>query len=65
MAIIGLSIVFFTFVLWGLILFKDYTPKVNEAIVLGALSSLASTVINYYFGSSLSSAKKEDALNRR
>lgn len=62
--ILGIGVVLFTFVFWFFVLFRNYTPKSSESLILGALSTMTSTVLSYYFGSSLSSAKKEERLNK-
>lgn len=62
MPILALLIIGYTFVLWTMILFKNYEPKTNEAMIIGSLSTISVTVISYYFGSSLSSSKKDTFL---
>lgn len=46
-----------------ILLFNKNDPNGIGLYVLGALSSAFSTVIGYFFGSSLSSSKKDEVLN--
>ena len=62
--IIALVVILFTFTLWTLVLFRHYEPKSSESLILGALSTLVGTILNYYFGSSMSSLKKDEAFNK-
>jgi cytochrome c oxidase assembly factor CtaG len=54
------------FVMWYTILFKDI-PEEKEMLVagiVGSLTTIAMGVVSYYFGSSSSSAKKQDQLDK-
>ncbi|MGQ9921951.1 MAG: hypothetical protein ACUVRZ_11580 [Desulfobacca sp.] len=60
--ILALLTVIGTFSLFGLAFFLK-VDGANEKVlfmVIGALSSIATTVVTYYFGSSEGSAKKND-----
>lgn len=61
--IIALVVVLSTLGIWALILFRHYEPKTNESIIIGALTAIATGVINYYFGSSSGSASKSKQLD--
>ena len=62
--IMALVIVVSTFTIWALILFRHYEPKTDEAIIIGALTTLCGGVVNYYFGSSSGSAQKSKQLDK-
>jgi uncharacterized membrane protein YcjF (UPF0283 family) len=64
MPLLAIIIIGYTFILWTLILFRNYEPKTNESMIIGSLSTISVTVISYYFGSSLSSAKKDEFLKK-
>lgn len=57
--ILALIVILATFTIWALILFRHYEPKVNEAIIIGALTTICGGVVNYYFGSSAGSERKQ------
>jgi hypothetical protein len=62
--IIALMTVIGTFGLFGLAFFLK-VDGVNEKVlfmVIGALSSIATTVVTYYFGSSEGSARKNELI---
>jgi hypothetical protein len=64
--LLALVIVIGTFALFGLAFFLK-VDGANEKVlfmVIGALSSIATTVVGYYFGSSEGSARKNEILNR-
>lgn len=63
--ILAIIIVVATLTIWALILFRNYEPKINEAMIVGALTTLAANVLQYYFGSSSSSKQKQDMLERK
>jgi hypothetical protein len=44
--------------MWGMVLFRNYNPKTNEAMIIGSLTTIAMTVISYYFGGIVTSFKK-------
>lgn len=56
--ILALVVVVSTLLIWALILFRHYEPKNSESMIIGALTAICGGVINYYFGSSVSSANK-------
>ena len=60
--VIGLLVILYTFVLWTLILFRQYDPKPSESMIIGGLTTLSATVISYYFGSSASSKSKDETI---
>ena len=64
--VLALSILLLTFVLFGVVMFDgspvDATRKDILIFVLGVLSSIASQIVSYYFGSSAGSKEKTDAL---
>lgn len=62
MPLLAIVVVLFTFTIWTMILFRRYDPKVNEAMIIGSLTTISVTIINYYFGSSNSSAKKDASI---
>lgn len=62
--LLALIIVLGTMVLWYLILFRHYEPKTNEAMVIGALTTMSSGVLSYYFGSSIGSKEKQATIDR-
>lgn len=61
--ILALFVVGATFIIWSLILFRNYEPKTNEAMIIGSLTTMAAAVLSYYFGSSLGSANKQKQLD--
>lgn len=61
-SILALLVITYTFVLWTLILFKQYDPKTSESMIIGGLTSITTQIIGYYFGSSLSSKSKDDII---
>lgn len=61
--ILALFVVGSTFIIWALILFRNYEPKTNEAMIIGSLTTMAAAVLSYYFGSSLSSHNKDKKIN--
>lgn len=62
--ILALFIVIATLTIWALILFRNYEPKTNEAMIVGALTTLAANVLSYYFGSSTGSKSKQEQLDK-
>ena len=64
--VLALSILLLTFALFGVVMFDgspvDATRKDILIFVLGVLSSIASQIVSYYFGSSAGSKEKTDAL---
>ena len=62
--ILALIIVVSTLVIWALILFRNYEPKINEAMIIGSLTTMAAAVLSYYFGSSIGSKQKSDILDK-
>ena len=64
--VLALSILLLTFALFGVVMFNntpvDATRKDVLIFVLGVLSSIASQIVSYYFGSSAGSKEKTDAL---
>mgnify|MGYP003479678416 FL=1 len=62
--ILALVIILFTFTMWTLILFRNYEPKTNESMIIGGLTSITATVIGYYFGSSIGSKEKDNAIKK-
>lgn len=62
--ILALFIVASTIIIWALILFRNYEPKTNEAMIIGSLTTLCAGVISYYFGSSSGSKQKGDQLDK-
>lgn len=62
--VLALFIVASTIVIWALILFRNYEPKTNEAMIIGSLTTLCAGVISYYFGSSSGSKQKGDQLDK-
>lgn len=56
--ILAVLIVASTFAMWGMVLFRNYNPKTNEAMIIGSLTTIAMTVISYYFGGIVTSFKK-------
>jgi hypothetical protein len=62
--ILALVIVGSTIIIWALILFRNYEPKVNEAMIIGALTTMSANVLQYYFGSSSGSKQKSDQLDQ-
>jgi len=61
--ILALFVVGSTFLIWALILFRNYEPKASESMIIGSLTTLAAAVLSYYFGSSLSSHNKDKKIN--
>lgn len=61
--ILALIVVISTLLIWALILFRHYEPKNSESMIIGALTAICGGVINYYFGSSASSASKQKQLD--
>lgn len=64
-ALLAITITVGCFIMWYIVLFKDI-PKEKEVLVSGILGSLTTIdmgVIGYYFGSSHSSSKKQEAIN--
>lgn len=61
--LLAIFIVVSVIIIWALILFRNYEPKTNEAMIIGALTTLAANVISYYFGSSLGSHNKQKQLD--
>jgi hypothetical protein len=61
--ILALFVVGATFTIWALILFRNYAPKVNEAMIIGSLTTMCAAIISYYFGSSLSSNNKSKTID--
>ena len=62
--ILALLVIIYTFVLWTLILFRNYEPKQSESMIIGGLTSITATVIGYYFGSSASSKMKDEYIQK-
>ena len=66
--VIAISVVTLTFVLFGVLLVSESPIEPNRkdiiVFVCGALVGLASTVINYYFGSSSGSMQKTEAIEK-
>lgn len=66
--ILALAVVVLTFLLFGFLLLGSDPIEPNRKdiiiFVCGALVGLASTVINYYFGSSSSSVQKTEAMEQ-
>lgn len=62
--ILALFIVISTIVIWALILFRNYEPKTNEAMIIGSLTTLCAGVISYYFGSSSGSKQKGEQIDK-
>ena len=64
--ILALSILLLTFVLFGVVMFDGSPVEASRKdiliFVLGVLSSIASQIVSYYFGSSQGSKDKSDAL---
>jgi len=64
--ILALSILLLTFVLFGVVMFDDTPVEASRKdiliYVLGVLSAIASQIVSYYFGSSVGSKDKTDAL---
>lgn len=63
-SIIGISLVFGFFALLGILIFTE-VPIHNQQILnimLGSLGTMTTAVVTYYFGSSNSSAKKDQML---
>lgn len=63
-SIIGISLVFGFFALLGILIFSE-VPIHNQQILnimLGSLGTMTTAVVTYYFGSSNSSAKKDEML---
>lgn len=56
--ILALIIVGATLIIWALILFRNYEPKTNEAMIIGSLTTLTGMTLSFYFGSSTGSAAK-------
>ena len=57
--ILALIIISVTFALWGMVLFRNYNPKTNEAMIIGSLTTISMTVISYYFGGIVTSVPKK------
>jgi len=64
-AILGITIVVFTFILFYALLFKNVQGTSKDIIlfVLGCVSTILSQVVSYYFGSSKGSADKNQMLS--
>ena len=64
--VLALSILLLTFVLFGVVMFDGSPVEASRKdiliFVLGVLSSIASQIVSYYFGSSAGSKDKTDAL---
>jgi ABC-type phosphate transport system auxiliary subunit len=64
--ILALSILLLTFVLFGVVMFDGSPVEASRKdiliYVLGVLSAIASQIVSYYFGSSVGSKDKTDAL---
>lgn len=63
-SILALMVLIATFALFGLAFFLK-VDGANEKVlfmVIGALSSIATTVVTYYFGSSEGSARKNEII---
>ncbi len=64
--VLALSILILTFVLFGVVMFDDTPVEASRKdiliYILGVLSAIASQIVSYYFGSSVGSKDKTDAL---
>jgi len=64
--VLALSLLLLTFVLFGVVMFDGSPVEASRKdiliFVLGVLSSIASQIVSYYFGSSQGSKDKSDAL---
>lgn len=63
-SVIGMTLVFGFFALLGILIFSE-VPIHNQQILnimLGSLGTMTTAVVTYYFGSSNSSAKKDEML---
>jgi hypothetical protein len=64
--VLALSILLLTFVLFGVVMFDDTPVEASRKdiliYILGVLSAIASQIVSYYFGSSVGSKDKTDAL---
>jgi hypothetical protein len=64
--VLALSILLLTFALFGVVMFNDTPVEASRKdiliFVLGVLSSIASQIVSFYFGSSQGSKDKSDAL---
>lgn len=62
--LLALIIVLCTIIIWSLILFRNYEPKVNEAMIIGSLTTMSASVLAYYFGSSTGSKSKQGIIEK-
>lgn len=62
--ILAITVVGATLIIWALILFRNYEPKTNEAMIIGSLTTLTGMTLSYYFGSSTGSAAKSTQLDK-
>jgi len=64
--VLALSLLLLTFVLFGVVMFDDTPVEASRKdiliYILGVLSAIASQIVSYYFGSSVGSKDKTDAL---
>jgi len=64
-AILALIIVFFTFIIFVMILTKTISAKENVVfLIVGGLMGLVGAVVQYFFGSSAGSKAKQQAMER-
>lgn len=70
-SILALGIVTLTFAIYGFIMFSDKSPELMKSgmkdiviYILGALTTVATQVVSYFFGSSAGSADKSKTLNK-
>ena len=64
--VLALSILMLTFILFGVVMFDGSPVEASRKdiliYILGVLSAIASQIVSYYFGSSVGSKDKTDAL---
>lgn len=63
--LLALVIVGLTFAMWYMVLYKTFGVEKDVVVfILGALTTLCGSVVNYYFGSSAGSKEKSDQLKK-
>lgn len=62
--LLAITVIFLTFGIFGWLVSGEYQKEQENVIfaVLGSLTTLSAGIINYYFGSSVGSAKNREAL---
>ena len=63
-SILALGVITLSFILFGILIFIEVKPVAKDILIyiLGVLSAVATQVVSYYFGSSVGSKEKTDAM---